>query len=701
LALLVCVSLCIFLSLGCGDETTSVVVRLTASASLRGEASALQIQIYDDADQVVYDQTRPDTDRPATLVLPANLPVVPQEGREMLPFRVEAVLRDADGAMLGVQRARTTAVPGEERELWLCFEEGCRDVSCDADQRCVSGICVGMDMDPQPPGVLDAISACGESPDGGVPDGGFGTPSAEFSEIEGGTARADGVEGVTVSIVLRDDMNRPVPGVTPRFDAMGTGLSLDQNCTPTDAAGVSMCDAALRSTTVQTAQLEIAEPVRTAGGEAVFEAPWVYRSVGPGASAALADGAGGTLTIADSRATLASALPGRAGVGDVLTYDSDGDGSVDALAFIHGRISPTEIELRNADGLAATPTSAPTTEWALHRAYTSLSEADRGAENGAIDPSLSNFDTWPAVDGEDLIARQRVWNIACYGDAPDTSRASFSRWASSAETYLRIFTPHRPTEVGESQRHQGVWNDGAYRLEVGLSGDYSHALQVEVDYVRVEGLQLRVTGTANIEAGGITVPWGVGDENDIRFSNNLVAGAMSPGTATTAGIWIADDSSHTTVWNNIVYDFQNESGQSGGIRIRGASACVSHNTVFDSQRGFNSIVEGVLFLRNNVSLGNTTQDYRGTFAAESHHNASSDGSGPPDALVMLSSADPTEYFRSATDFRIDPGAPSASELIDTGDVYPEDLCPLPDEAINGAMRPQGAGPDLGAYETSP
>jgi hypothetical protein len=111
-------------------------------------------------------------------------------------------------------------------------------------------------------------------------------------------------------------------------------------------------------------------------------------------------------------------------------------------------------------------------------------------------------------------------------------------------------------------------------------------------------------------------------------------------------------------------------------------------------------VDGTLFLRNNVSLGNSA-DYRGEFAVESHHNASSDGTGPPDALVMLSSTDPTDYFRSATDFRIDPAAPSASELIDAGEARPEDLCPLPEEAINGVARPQGAGPDLGAYETSP
>jgi hypothetical protein len=603
--------------------------------------------------------------------------------------------------MLGVQRVRARAAVGEERELWLCFEEACRTVSCDAEQRCVAGACVGMDMDPQPPGTLDAISACGESPDGGVPDGGFGPPSAEFSEIGGGTARADGVEGVTINIVLRDEMNRPVPGVTPQFDAMGTDLTLDQNCTPTDTAGVSVCDGAVRSTTVQTAQLEIAEPVRTAGGEAVFEPPWVYRSVGPGASAALADGGSGTLGIADSRATLAAALPGRVGVGDVLVYDSDGDAVVDALAVIHGRISSTEIDLRNADGLAATPTSAPTTDWALHRAYTSLSNADRGTENTAIDPALSDFDTWDAVGGEDLVTRQRVWNIACYGDAPDTSRASFGMWPTSPETYLRIFTPHLPTEVGESQRHQGVWNDGAYRLEVGLSGDYSHALMIEVDYVRVDGLQLRVTGTSNVETGGITVPWGIGDDNDIRISNNLVVGALSPGTGTTAGIWVADDTSRTTIWNNVIYDFQNDSGQSGGIRIRGASACVSHNTVFDCQRGFTSIVDGTLFLRNNASLGNASADYRGTYAVESHHNATSDGTGPPDALVMLSSADPASYFRSATDFRIDPGAPAAAELIDAGDVSPEDLCPLPEEAVNGVMRPQGTGPDLGAYETGP
>jgi len=61
----------------------------------------------------------------------------------------------------------------------------------------------------------------------------------------------------------------------------------------------------------------------------------LYRSVGATITA-LASGAGNGLVISGSTALFDSSLPDNVGVGDAIQYDSDNNGSIDAIAFIHG-----------------------------------------------------------------------------------------------------------------------------------------------------------------------------------------------------------------------------------------------------------------------------------------------------------------------------------------------------------------------------
>ena len=65
---------------------------------------------------------------------------------------------------------------------------------------------------------------------------------------------------------------------------------------------------------------------------------------------ALASGAANALTIAGSTATFVSALPNNIGVGDVIQYDSDNNGSIDALAFIHGRSNSQTYTVKSRNG---------------------------------------------------------------------------------------------------------------------------------------------------------------------------------------------------------------------------------------------------------------------------------------------------------------------------------------------------------------
>ena len=111
-------------------------------------------------------------------------------------------------------------------------------------------------------------------------------------------------------------------------------------------------------------------------GQAAWAATVRYRSVGPGNTSPLVSGmSGNSLTIQGMTATLTLAAPTTMGVGDVIQYDSNNDGTVDTLAFVSGRNSATSFTVTTADGSAAPTAVLGTTTWAVYRAYTSLANA--------------------------------------------------------------------------------------------------------------------------------------------------------------------------------------------------------------------------------------------------------------------------------------------------------------------------------------
>jgi len=87
----------------------------------------------------------------------------------------------------------------------------------------------------------------------------------------------------------------------------------------------------------------------------------IYRSVGPGHTNPLAEGGTiGNIRVVNGEATFASALPAQIGVGDIIGYDTDSDGSIDSLAMIVGRGNGLTFYVRATDGTAATGTSVAT-----------------------------------------------------------------------------------------------------------------------------------------------------------------------------------------------------------------------------------------------------------------------------------------------------------------------------------------------------
>jgi len=228
----------------------------------------------------------------------------------------------------------------------------------------------------------------------------------------------------------------------------------------------------------------------------------VYRSVGPGNVNVLQDGIGtgisNNMTISGTTATFDSDIDDKIGVGDAIQYDSDDDGTVDSIAFIHSRGSSTSYTLKNVEGLTPTPTSVADSDWGIFRAYTSFANAEKGNENDGIDDSLENFDDWTVGGekdddeiGKDLTSSNQIWLVACYGDAMDSQSTGVivDGWTTSSDQYLKFFTPVSSNEVGESQRHEGVWDSEVYTLTTSVPQD-GIRLTIKDSFVILDGLQL-------------------------------------------------------------------------------------------------------------------------------------------------------------------------------------------------------------------
>ncbi len=231
-------------------------------------------------------------------------------------------------------------------------------------------------------------------------------------------------------------------------------------------------------------------------------ATYIYRSVGPGNTSALAEGYNNALTISNSLAEFATSLPSNIGVGDVIQYDSDGDDVLDSLCFIHGRLSARSYKVKDESGDTPVPTLLTTQTWSIYRAYTSLYNAEEGIENSGLDYKLKDFDAW--TDGRDLVANNEVWNIACYGDGTDRDYVNIEGWTTGESNYLRIYTPVSPDEVGVSQRHKGVWDEDAYNMIV-ITGYLRSPVRIVEEYVRIEGLQIQITASSEMRHIGIRV----------------------------------------------------------------------------------------------------------------------------------------------------------------------------------------------------
>jgi hypothetical protein len=437
----------------------------------------------------------------------------------------------------------------------------------------------------------------------------------------------------------------------------------------------------------------------------------IYRSVGPNNTTPLAEGSfDNKVTIEGTMALFDENLPDNIGVGDTILYDTGGDAEFDYQVFIHGRIDALQFTVANAAGGTA-ETAPPTQHWAIYRPYTSLLDAIALKASDWLPDGFDAFDTTPSKEfTKDLVARNRVWHIACYADEIDEGGAvSILHWNGDEDRYLHIFTPYDENQVGVRQRHLGSWNSdssGAYTLNYQCNDQASESVIEVGQYsaVHIEGLQVAYDASLQTTSGscsGISIVLGPVS----WISHNIVKGEN---TNRSPAVALVSSESLMNMWNNVV--FTNDANPGGvGIELGyDVHAFVYNNTVCNWRRGFNSqwnLGQSVV-LKNNLAVNNFDREYPEggfDFKAEiefselSSHNCSSDETAMTVApqspscsgITMDEFANPGEG-----DFHLDLATTEGFGV----DLSQDTDLPFTSDIDADNVRPMGDGWDVGADE---
>ena len=403
-----------------------------------------------------------------------------------------------------------------------------------------------------------------------------------------------------------------------------------------------------------TNDIDLGLRVRPDIGADEFTATPLYRSVGVTATA-LATGAANALTISGGAATFGAALANNIGVGDAIQYDSDGNGSIDAVAFIHGRTTAQSYTVKNKTG--TTPAAVVgDNDWSIFRAYTRLANWESGTENTNINATVRDFDT-----SADLVAAGANMLVACYADGPDVTAVTINGWTTSAETYIQIFTPNLPSQVGTTQRHAGVWDATKYRLVASVA--FGAVLGIDEEYVRLTGLQIESQEPKGNQPKGIRVSPGSAAA-EVRLSHNILRA-----TGGGAGTWQASAIHQVNLgfgdvkaWNNVIDDWG--SGFFIEWTTNTTNVTLYNNTVVNSDdvgielddhasgtyRLVNNLVQDLSGFNYYFSGGIASVDY-------SANNLSQDASSPDAAF-----RNKAVTFVGAADFHLSPADVNARNL---------------------------------------
>ena len=306
-----------------------------------------------------------------------------------------------------------------------------------------------------------------------------------------------------------------------------------------------------------------------------------------------------------------------------------------------------------SDKDGGTPSAAlALTSVGVYRAYTSLFNWEASTENANITEPTEN-DVNPSTD---LVSANTIMMVAAYGDGPDTTNLDINSWTTGPSNYIKIYTPTSTSEVGTTQRHAGVWDTGKYHIEA-----VEKVLDVQEEYVRIEGLQIRQTSVVQPGDSGIIV--NATGTAEYQFSHNIIREVTSTNWHTGIEIYTVGPSSVAYIWNNVIYDFGDSTfGYAMNPTDPDLTSYIYNNTMYNNGNGILEDEGAVAIAKNNIAFGHTGNDYGGMDAA-SDNNLGEDAAIPGDANYVQTSQTDVQMF-------VDPsGSPRDLYILSTSDAH--------------------------------
>ena len=316
-----------------------------------------------------------------------------------------------------------------------------------------------------------------------------------------------------------------------------------------------------------------------------------------------------TLTMSTGVATISAAQTDNIGIGCRVTYDTS------KVAYISTFTSTTTFTLVTAIGATPSDEGSAVTVNSIAHEYADLAAACTGLSDANHTNNVS------------LTAADIQVTLPCYYDQSDDTfdetAANVTGLTVDSTRFVRIVVPTGGTDSANNQRHDG--RPGAKRFRIDLSGVSAHTpITMNENYTEVIGVEAIHFGFTS------GTRWGIGNSNGIdncRVEACLVRDVVDGG-ATCYGIYSVNGCADWKIYNNVVNNMDAAVNTLGGIVTARTVACYN-NTVNNCTTGFSELDgsnNGILI--NNVSYGNRTADYTGTYSASSDRNYSEDGTEP-------------------------------------------------------------------------
>ena len=232
----------------------------------------------------------------------------------------------------------------------------------------------------------------------------------------------------------------------------------------------------------------------------------------------------------------------------------------------------------------------------------------------------------------DLVCANKVAVARIEGawSAADTTAVVINGWTTTSTNYIKIYTT-------QTARHNGKWNNSAYRLESGGTGggNYWAVIGIKANYVKIDGLQIQLNICCGGTSQGITISdWVSTTNSEVMISNNIIRTLTASLGSYDYGIRMM--SGHAVkVFNNIVYGFNNNTSYGiailGNINNSDMNLYSYNNTVIDSYNGiYNYMFLPTVYAKNNI-VQSSTHGYfsnSGNWGSGTGYNISNDDTAP-------------------------------------------------------------------------